>query len=185
MEYEMIKKNHGKKQDLLSIILYTDSHPHIKKCLRDTDYWVALDKRSGLKLKIFAVKPKQGEYSFPKSRPGIIQMMVPIWNEPADNKPIIEFLGLDDTKNLPIIFFYKLKDNAIEDEIHIKIEGNTEHEVYNDLQDIIDKVSKSVDKEGDLFENAKSTIKREKVFKTLKKGKKILSDFNSLIPGIF
>ncbi len=184
MEYEIIS-NKQNNEKLLSIILYTDKHPHIKKCLRDTDYWDSLDERSGLNWKIFAVKPKQGGYSFPESRPGVIQMMIMIWNEPADNKPIIEFLGLDDTKNLPLIFFYKLNGSEIEDEVYVKIEGNTEQEVYNDLQDIIDKVSKSIDKEGDLFENAKSTIKREKIFRTIKKGKKILSDFNSLIPGIF
>ena len=184
MDYEIIRSNQP-NNDLLSIILYTDKHPHIKKCLRDEDYWTSLDERSGLNWKIYAVKPKQGEYSFPESRPGVIQMMIMIWNEPADNKPIIEFLGLDDTKNLPIIFFYKLNGSEIEDEIYVKIEGSTEQEVYNDLENIIEKVSKSIAKEGDLFENAKSTIKKEKIFRSIKKGKKILSDFNSLIPGIF
>lgn len=184
MEYEIITNN--KNQNLLSIILYTDKHPHIKKCLRDEDYWISLDERSGLKWKIYAVRPKQGFYGFPKSRPGEMQMMVMIWNEPADNKPIIDFLGLDDTKNLPIIFFYKLNSkNEIEDEIYVKIEGNNKEEVYNDLQDIIDKVAKAILKDGDLFENAKTTIKKEKIFRTIKKGKRILSDFNSLIPGIF
>lgn len=184
MEYEVISNNHD-KHDLLSIILYTDKHPHLKKCLRDEDYWSALDERSGLKWKIFAVKPKQGNYRLPKSIPGVQQMMIMIWEEPADNKPLIEFLGLDDTETLPIIFFYKLNGADIEDEIYVKIDGNTVDEVYNDLQDIIGKVSKSINKKGDLFENAKSTIKREKIFRTIKKGKKILSDFNSLIPGIF
>ena len=150
MKYEIIKKDNNKRQDLLSIILYTDKHPHIKKCLRDDDYWLALDESSGLNWKIFAVKPKQGNYSFPKSIPNSMQMMVMIWNEPAENKPIIEFLGLNDTKDLPLIFFYKFKDNEIEDEIYVKIEGDTEQEVYNDLQNIINKVSKSIGKDGDL-----------------------------------
>ena len=75
-------------------------------------------------------------------------------------------------------------NGEISDEIYVKIEGSTEDEVYNDLQDIFDKVAKSTTKDGDLFENAKSKIKAEKVFRTLKKGKKLLSDFNSLIPGI-
>ena len=185
MEYEIIQNNNSSQDKLLSIILYTDSHPHIKKCLRDSDYWTAMDERSGLNWKIFAVKPKQGEYRFPESRPGMMQMMIMIWNEPADNKKIIEFLGLTDTKNLPVIFFYKLNGNEVEDEIYVKIEGNTEQEVYNDLQDIIDKISKSTCKKGDIFDNAKSTIKKEKIFRTIKKGAKILSDFNSLMPGIF
>jgi hypothetical protein len=185
MEYEIIKNDYHKRQDLLSIILYTDKHPHIKKCLRDNDYWLALDESSGFNWKIFAVKPMPGDYRFPKTKPNTMQMMVMIWDEPADNKPIIEFLGLNDTKDLPLIFFYKLEDNEIEDEICVKIEGNTEQEVYNDLQNIINKVSKSIEKGGDLFENAKSTIKKEKIFRAIKKGKKILSDFNSLIPGIF
>ena len=185
MEHEIIKNDNNKKQDILSIILYTDKHPHIKKCLGDDDYWLALDERSGLNWKIFAVKPKQGNYTFPESKSGMLQMMIMIWNEPVDNKPIIEFLGLNDTKDLPLMFFYKLKDNEIKDEIYVKIEGDTEQEVYNDLQNIIDKVSKSIEKKGDLFENAKSTIKKEKIFRVIKKGKKFLSDFNSLIPGIF
>ncbi|MCF8383727.1 MAG: hypothetical protein K9G39_09090 [Chlorobium sp.] len=185
MECEIIKNNNSNDDKLISIILYTDNHPHIKKCLRDEDYWTAMDERSGLNWKIFAVKPKQGEYRFPESKSGVMQMMIMIWNEPADNKQIIDFLGLTDTKNLPLMFFYKIKENEIEDEIYVKIEGRTEQEVYNDLEDIIDKVSKSTLKEGDIFENAKSTIKKEKIFRTIKKGKKILSDFNSLIPGLF
>jgi hypothetical protein len=151
-----------RNQDVLSIILYTDKHPHIKKCVRDDDYWLALDERSGLDWKIFAVKPKQGNYRFPESIPGTLQMLIMIWNEPADNKTIIEFLGLNDTKDLPLMFFYKLKDNEIEDEIYVKIERDTEQEVYNDLQNIIDKVSKSIEKDGDLFENAKSTILKKR-----------------------
>ena len=100
--------NNNSNEDLLSLILYTDKDPHIKKCLRDEDYWASLDARSGLKWKIYAVKPKQGVYKYPESRLGVMNMMIMIWNEPADNIPMINFLGLDDTKDLPIIFFYKL-----------------------------------------------------------------------------
>ncbi len=184
MEHEMIFSTQENEQ-LLSIILYTDKHPHIKKCLRDEDYWEALNERSGLNWKIYAVKPKQGEYSFPEHKPDVMYMMSMIWDEPADNKPLIEFLGLDDTKDLPIIFFYKLNGSEIEDEIYVKIEGRTEQEVYNDLENIIDKVSKSLDEGGELFDNTKSTLKKEKIFRTIKKAKRVLSDFNSLIPGIF
>jgi len=184
MDYEIVL-NKKTKSPLLSVILYTDGHPHVKKCLRDSDYWSALDERSGNDWLILSVRPKQGDYRFPKSRPGMMQMMVMIWEEPSDNKPLIDFLGINDTKDLPLMFFYKLKDGEIDDEIYVKIEGKTEQEVYEDLQDIVNKVSRAIEKEGDFFENAKSTIKKEKVFRTIKKGKKILSDFNSLIPGFF
>jgi hypothetical protein len=185
IDFEVIIKSSKEKSPLLSIILYTDRHPHIKKCLRDDDYWKAFDESSGKNWIIMSVKPKQGTYKLPNFPKGVIGMMIQIWEEPADNKPLIEFLEIDDTQNLPMIFFYKLKDSEIEDDIYVKIEGKTEEEIYNDLQDIISKVSKAIEKDGDFFENAKSTIRKEKVFRTIKKGKKILSDFNGLIPGIF
>ena len=177
--------NNDENHQLLSIILYTDMNPHIKKCLRDDDYWTSLHERSGFNWKIFAVKPKPGKYDFPDLPPGFIGLMVPVWHEPADNKPLIRFLGLDDTKDLPIILFYKIQNDAIVDEIYVKIDGVTEIEVYSDLENIISVVVGVIDKEGDLYENVKSALKKEKIFRKLKKYKKKLSDFNSLIPGIF
>lgn len=181
-----IIKNSAQKSFLLSIILFTDNHPHIIKCLRDEDYWKSLDKRSGNNWIILSVKPKQGNYIISGSSSGKMGMMVQKWEEPEDNKPIIKALGIDDTKDLPSIFFFKLdNDNEIMDGLYLKIEGKTEEETYNDLQDIITKVSKAIELGGDFFENAKRIIKKEKVHRIFKKGVGIISFINGLIPGIF
>ena len=184
-----IKITGTNKENLLSIILYTDKHPYIKKCLRDNDYWHALSERSGVNWNIYSVKPKQGDYYYPKSEynPNVItmNMMFEIWEEPSDNKPLIELLGLSDTKDLPLIYFFKLSDNEIiVDEICIKIEGNTEQEVYNDLEKIIEKISKSIGDDQYSFDDVKKTIKTTKIVRIVKRTAKVLSDLNSLIPSI-
>jgi hypothetical protein len=185
MEYEKIKVSGTNKGKVLSIILYTDKHPFVKKCLRDTDYWNSLSERSGNDWNIYAVKPQQGSYEFPDSKSGYMQFMIQIWKEPADNKQLIDLLGLDDTEELPLIYFFKLsEDETIIDDICIKIEGNTEQEVYTDLENIITKVSESIKNKKCSFEDIKKTIKTIKLVKGIKKGAKILSDLNSLIPGI-
>ena len=189
MENEKIKVIGTNKGKLLSLILYTDKHPYVKKCLQDNDYWSALSERSGINWNIYAVKPKQGDYYYPKSeyKPGVItmNMMFAIWEEPSDNKPLIELLGLSDTKDLPLIYFFKLSDDEIIiDDICIKIEGNTEQEIYNDLEKIIDKIYKSIDDDQYSFDDIKKTIKTTKAVRIVKRAAKVLSDLNALIPSV-
>jgi hypothetical protein len=77
------------------------------------------------------------------------------------------------------------EDFEIEGGFYYKIEGKTEQETYNDLEQIITKVSKAIEMDGDYFEIAKSIIKKEKVIRIIKKGGNIISFLNGLIPGIF
>ena len=185
MEHTKIKITGASRGKLVSIILYTDKHPHVKKCLLDKDYWDSLSERSGVNWSIYAVKPTQGGYRFPENKGNLMQMMVMIWEEPKDNEPLIDLLGLNDTKDLPLIYFFKLSDNEIiEDDICIKIEGNSEQEVYNDLENIINKVSKKTFDEDFSFDKIKNSIKTTKIVRIVKRTAKVLSDINSLIPGV-
>lgn len=83
--------------DLFGIILYSDAQAHVKKVLRDEDYWEALNEVSGPHLAVFAVRTKA-----PKA-PGDLGFVVPVWKEPRENLALLEDLQLPSTEKLPVI----------------------------------------------------------------------------------
>ena len=42
-------------------IIYSNRHPHIKKVLKDEDYWISLDDISGTRWTIFAARAVEGK----------------------------------------------------------------------------------------------------------------------------
>lgn len=187
MEFKIIVDSPIQESCLLSILLFTDSHPEIKKCLGNDVYWKSLNERSGNKWIIYSVKPKQGTYVFSGgSSQGYMGMLTQIWNEPEDNKQLIKALGIKSTEELPIMLFFKLnKDNNIENDVfYLKIEGRYDNEINKYLENIINKVLKAIEKDCDVFKNVKSTIIKEKTFTKLKNWIDFYSYIKDLIPGI-
>ncbi len=102
------------------IILYTEENPNILKLLRDDDYWNALDSASGEKFYIFSVKPKKGNFTFPKMKEGTLGLMKQIWDEPKDNKEILEIFEIKSTQKLPLfIIFTECDGHLLKKEIKI------------------------------------------------------------------
>ncbi|MDY7012080.1 MAG: hypothetical protein SVX43_00535, partial [Cyanobacteriota bacterium] len=54
---------------LFGLILFTRSHPHIVKVLRDRDYYAALNEISGDLLLVFAATLFEGSYKTPSPPP--------------------------------------------------------------------------------------------------------------------
>lgn len=127
---DSLTKNYGQLSsvaELYGVLIYTDEHPNIKKVLRDEDYWMSFDELSGDRFCIFSVRPAIGRYEHPKFPPGTMGFMVPIWNEPSENKELLKLFGLQNTKQLPMLLLFSkldgeyltielaLKDDSVDD----------------------------------------------------------------------
>ncbi|MDM2719935.1 hypothetical protein [Citrobacter sp. Cy230] len=132
---------HRNDNDILrnafGVLLYTDAHPIIKKIINDIDYWKAFHEQSGDKWNIYCVKAKTGKHEYPSFPPGTMGMMVSIWKEPEDNKEILDFFKIKDTKSPYFVFF-----NFTDDEDYILSHAHEIREInpdlmYSDLRDLI------------------------------------------------
>ena len=131
----------GEVVQVYGLILYTDSHPNIKKALRDDDYWNALDVNSGSKIAIFAVKPDVGEYYRRRIKvdPHSSVLMIPtseVWKEPERNKELLKELGLGDTKKLPLFIIFT-EINGEPFYCAYKIDGNDANTIYHSINKIV------------------------------------------------
>ena len=146
----------GFKSRIYGFILFTEQNPHVVKALRDNDYWVSLDKRSGLNWPIFSVKPlEQGHWDYPNFPKGSIGMMIPIWKEPEANLECLRWFGLENSRNLPCFVTFMWDDNEELNCIITKIKGNNKDEVYNSLETIVQIIS---DAETKILEENKATV---------------------------
>ena len=99
---------------LFGVIIYTDSHPNVKKVLRDEDYWIALDEISGPKWAVFSVRAHPGGWEIPRMPEGMIGMLTQVWKEPSANRELLSAFELEDTKELPAVVVFVLNG----DELH-------------------------------------------------------------------
>lgn len=126
------------------LILYTDSHPHLKKVLGDNDYWAALNEISGPKWPVFSIKPQQGTYGFPNLPPGHIGMMVQVWKEPRENKTLLSAFGLKSTEELPVLVVFCL---GPEDSVwlhSISIKHDSVETAYSSLKGALDAATTAI-----------------------------------------
>lgn len=173
---------HWKKCDEIvqafGLILYTDSHPHVKKVISDNEYWAALDEISGPNWPIFSIKPRQGKVGFPDIPPGYMGMMIPVWKEPRENKEVLEAFGLKSTKELPKLIVFCLGANKEVYYHQISLKDKTVEEAYSSLKDAIEAATTAID--DILPENSKNaegihaalnlTINSHKQWELLKRG---------------
>jgi len=129
---------------LFGVILYTDSHPNIKKVLRDDDYWRALDEMSGPSWAIFSVRAHSGHWEFPKSDPGVMSMLVQVWKEPSANREVLAAFELSDTKDLPALVVFTLRGEALNRTV-VPIDEDTLETAYASLKSVTTQVAKSLE----------------------------------------
>lgn len=181
-------KRRGDIVHAFGLILYTDRHVHIKKVLADSDYWAALDEISGPKWPVFAIKPRQGGYGYPDIPSGYMGMMVEVWKEPRENKPLLAAFGLSSTEDLPklVVFCSGRDDEVLSHAISVK-EGSVQ-EAYASLKAALEAATRAV--EGIFPENSANgegihaaldiTITSHKQWELVKSGFnlfKLLKDF--------
>lgn len=130
---------------IFGVILYTDSHPYIKKVMRDEDYWNAFNEITGEKFTVLSVKPKAGRLNTPSFPPGSLGHMVPIWKEPRDNYKLVDAFELQDkdTSQLPLLLiFTRVKDDVLK--IEISITEQSVDSAYNSIKDSLEFCSKVI-----------------------------------------
>ena len=128
---------------IYGFILYTEQDPYVAKVLRDDDLWNALDSISGVNWPIFAARPlSKGSYVNPY-RSECMHYMVPTWNEPSRNMPVLLDFGLKNTENLPLFIAFMWDDNDELNQVAIPITGRTVDDVYHSIEEIVKAITKA------------------------------------------
>lgn len=140
-----ILNKYKSKSNIYGFILYSDSHPFVKKVLRDMDFWEEFDIKSGKSWPIFAVRPLEAkrEKTVGGGENGYISMMVKVSEETRYNNDALRFFNLKDSeKDLPsmVIFAIDENQNKILQRV-FKIKGRTKDEVHYSILSIIESVA--------------------------------------------
>lgn len=101
------------QSNILGVILYTNSHVHLKKTLNDIDYWKALDEDSGKQWTVFAAAGHPGQREITGGGPGTIGMLVAKWKEPSENRFLLEAFELKSTEDLPALVVFAVHQEMI------------------------------------------------------------------------
>lgn len=143
---KLIKDLVGEDRNLSRIygfILYTEKDPYVAKVLRDEDFWNALDSISGANWPIFAVRPlREGHYKMPSTSGNVVSYMMPIWDEPKCNMPVLHDFGMKDSENLPLFMAFMWDDQDELNQIAISITGNNVDSVYHSIEEIVKTITK-------------------------------------------
>jgi hypothetical protein len=130
--------------DIFGIILYSDSHAHVKKLLRDEDYWTSLHEVSGEDFAVFAIRPKPGHYETPSPPPGMLAWLVPVWKEPAENKALLEEFGLSDTEKMPLLLVLTHVGEEIA-KLEFALDDASQESAYRSVKDALGIVRSALD----------------------------------------
>lgn len=123
---------------IYGFILYTEQDPYVVKVLRDDDLWNALDSISGANWPIFAVRPlSKGSYEKPFYGSICQGYMLPTWNEPSENIPVLHDFGLENTEKLPLFVAFMWDDNDDLNQVAIPIIGRSVDDVFHSIEEIV------------------------------------------------
>lgn len=188
VELSKTKEPSEGQANLFGVIIYTNAHPHIKKVLRDEDYWQALDEVSGPQWSVYAVRAAEGTHGLPNLPPGYVGMMYPVWKEPKANKELLELFGLSSTENLPVIVvFAQNEDGDIYQNI-VDVDDSTEEQAYKSIKEVLRVVAQALEKvssenlqtDVNAFHAVSYSIKNYKEWRRIKKGASVLTKLGPL-----
>jgi hypothetical protein len=149
--HELIKAVENFEKDptvvkVFGAIIYSNRHPHIKKVLKDEDYWLALDNISGTRWAIFAARAVEGRTKISGGGPsGSLGLMLQVWVEPSQNEKLIEYLEIKSTEKPLFVVFTRLKNGNILKSI-LNLDDSSIEKAYDRLNNIIRDVTSSVEK---------------------------------------
>lgn len=147
---------------LFGILLFSETHPHVIKALKDTDYYSALNKITGKEVALFATMLFPGKYEYPSPPPGVHYNMAPIWKEPQQNKKIFPWFRIRDGRELPLLVIFGHEGGDFYYQ-KFPVRGESPQDVFNSLNDVLSRISLSVQKAID--ENG---INKQKIFEYAK-----------------
>lgn len=147
MELQKLTDSIIRKKDevnVFGIVLYTDAHAHVKKVLRDPDYWKSFGEISGDNWPVFAIRADPARQVFPTFPEGMIGYMVPVREETNKNKEFMAELELDDTRNLPLFVVFAQDPDGLLVKKEIRISDESKEDAYRSLNSAVDLVSRAV-----------------------------------------
>lgn len=124
------------KFPLFGILLFTEEHPYVVQLLKDKSFYTAIDIIAKEHIAIFATMLFTGEYKYPRPPLDAMPTILPIWKEPAENKKILSWFKIDDSRDLPVFVIFGIKgDNLYY--VNYRIDGDSVESVFNSIQDIL------------------------------------------------
>lgn len=141
---------------IYGFILYTRRHANVVNFLQNQNYWNCLDDISGPNWPVFSVRPlASGSMKMKGGGPeGVIGMMVSEWHEPNTNRRILDFFGLQESRDLPCFMGFIWDDREQLQQFKWPIEESSVDKVYDSLKKIVTLIS---DAEARVSENMKSS----------------------------
>ena len=141
---------------IYGFILYTRRHANVVNFLQNPNYWNCLDDISGPNWPIFSVRPfEPGSMRQKGGCPnGTIGMMISEWHEPNANRKILNFFGLQESRDLPCFIGFIWDDKNQLQQFEWKIDESSVDKVYESLKKIVTLIS---DAETRVSDNLKSS----------------------------
>lgn len=179
---------------IFGFIMYTRRHAYITKVLRDCDFWGELDEISGANWPIFSVRPlSEGRYDFPRSNGNFLQMMIPIWKEPNENRKFLDIFSLEESKDLPCFITFIWKDDDEIEQIIWKLSNKNEEDAFNSIREVVQIISETEElilpenrRTENVFRNVKTNIEariaKQCLIKRTKSIRTLIELFTSLWP---
>ncbi len=132
-------------------IIYDESHPYLIKVLRDEDFWNALNKVSGDKWSIFAIKPLGEKERLLTNRAcnepinGMMNYMLPVYSQKIEgNKKVLNSLGINANDSDPSLIIFAELNNEIY-RLRIRLETCSQEKTYQFLQQKMKLVADTID----------------------------------------
>jgi len=173
---------------LFGVILYTNSHPNIKKVLRDDDYWTALDELSGTKWAVFAVRTRLGNSRQPPTSPEYLESMVAVgMKKLLENAELLSVFKIEDTENLPALVIFIVDGDDVQRTV-VRLDDSSLTKAYSSLKAAFKSVSDALigldeqDRQNPsvVFEAVKNNLRVDQVWKIIKGGYKVIKGFLGL-----
>lgn len=128
---------------IYGFILYTRRHANVVNFLQNPNYWNCLDDISGPNWPIFSVRPlASGSMRFKGGGPaGTLSMMIGEWHEPNENRKLLDFFGLNESRDLPCFIGFIWDDTGQLQQFEWKIDDNSIDSVYASLKSVVTLIS--------------------------------------------
>jgi len=178
------------------IIIYDETNPVIRKILRDSDYWSALDKASGEKMIIFSIKDsvvplpvaiKQSEKPFMVSFPQTDKDLTNSYS-----MLIKKIFGSKIPISYPSVLFFQIMNSNILDYLLVPLvqrnvwnSANSIQELFISVSDILNNIiEECYENRAEIFQLVKNELKRQKINSFILKGPKRVSDIISIFRNL-
>lgn len=138
----------GDGSGLLALLIYTHKDAELIKCLRDTDYWNALDEISGDKIAMVVPRLPQRRRRARINAPrhnNNFHMMIEDEEPPEASLELLDWLGLAGATDLPQLVFFVIGPE--ENEVHVanvKIAAEDMHKTFQKLKTPLQTAAKTI-----------------------------------------